>query len=250
MVRSNWDEFRELVQALGMDEGLTITSERVDDIPWLLAQKEEPLSQELIDAITDMREQDVLKITDQMLDSGTDPLEVLETCRKAMEVIGQRFEDGDCFLPELILAGEMLGQVSNKVKPRLQQEAETKKIGKIIIGTVEGDIHNIGKDIVMLDVNGFEVMDLGVDVPVARFIEAAKEFEPQVIGLSGFLTLAFDSMKATIEALKEAGLRDSIKVMIGGGQIDDQVRKYTGAHAYGRDAVAAVTLAKQWVGEE
>jgi methanogenic corrinoid protein MtbC1 len=235
-----------------MDEGLTITSERVDDIPLLLAQKEELMSQELIDAFTDMREQDVLKITDQMLDSGTDPLEALEACRKAMEVIGQRFEDGDCFLPELILAGEMLRQVSDKVKPRLQQEVKTKKIGKVIMGTVEGDIHDIGKDIVifMLDVNGFEVMDLGVNVPVARFIEAAKEFEPQVIGLSGFLTLAFDPMKATVEALKEAGLRDSIKVMIGGGQIDDQVRKYTGADAYGRDAVAAVTLAKQWVGEE
>jgi 5-methyltetrahydrofolate--homocysteine methyltransferase len=235
-----------------MDEGLTITSERVDDIPLLLAQKEELMSQELIDAFTDMREQDVLKITDQMLGSGTDPLEALEACRKAMEVIGQRFEDGDCFLPELILAGEMLRQVSDKVKPRLQQEVKTKKIGKVIMGTVEGDIHDIGKDIVifMLDVNGFEVMDLGVNVPVARFIEAAKEFEPQVIGLSGFLTLAFDPMKATVEALKEAGLRDSIKVMIGGGQIDDQVRKYTGADAYGRDAVAAVTLAKQWVGEE
>ncbi len=241
-----------MVQALSMDEGLTITSERVDDIPLLLAQKEELMSQELIDAFTDMREQDVLKITDQMLDSGTDPLEALEACRKAMEVIGQRFEDGDCFLPELILAGEMLRQVSDKVKPRLQQEVKTKKIGKVIMGTVEGDIHDIGKDIVifMLDVNGFEVMDLGVNVPVARFIEAAKEFEPQVIGLSGFLTLAFDPMKATVEALKEAGLRDSIKVMIGGGQIDDQVRKYTGADAYGRDAVAAVTLAKQWVGEE
>lgn len=241
-----------MVQALSMDEGLTITSERVDDTPLLLAQKEELMSQELIDAFTDMREQDVLKITDQMLDSGTDPLEALEACRKAMEVIGQRFEDGDCFLPELILAGEMLRQVSDKVKPRLQQEVKTKKIGKVIMGTVEGDIHDIGKDIVifMLDVNGFEVMDLGVNVPVARFIEAAKEFEPQVIGLSGFLTLAFDPMKATVEALKEAGLRDSIKVMIGGGQIDNQVRKYTGADAYGRDAVAAVTLAKQWVGEE
>jgi methanogenic corrinoid protein MtbC1 len=240
-----------LVQALSMDEGLTITSERVDDIPLLLAQKEELMSQELIDACTDMREQDVLKITDQMLDSGTDPLETLEACRKGMEVIGQRFEDGDCFLPELILAGEILGQVSDKVKPRLQQKAKTKKIGKVIMGTVEGDIHDIGKDIVifMLDVNGFEVMDLGVNVPVVRFIEAAKEFEPQVIGLSGFLTLAFDPMKATVEALKEADLRDSIKVMIGGGQIDDQVRKYTGADAYGRDAVAAVTLAKQWVGE-
>ena len=241
-----------MVQALSMDEGLTITSERVDDIPLLLAQKEELMSQELIDAFTDMREQDVLKITDQMSDSGADPLEALEACRKAMEVIGQRFEDGDCFLPELILAGEMLRQVSDKVKPRLQQEVKTQKIGKVIMGTVEGDIHDIGKDIVifMLDVNGFEVMDLGVNVPVARFIEAAKEFEPQVIGLSGFLTLAFDPMKATVEALKEAGLRDSIKVMIGGGQIDDQVRKYTGADAYGRDAVAAVTLAKQWVGEE
>lgn len=121
------------MQALGIDEGLTITSERVDDIPWLLAQKEEPLSQELIDAITDMREQDVLKITDQMLDSGTDPLEVLEACRKAMEVIGQRFEDGDCFLPELILAGEMLGRVSNKVKPRLQQEAETRRSARSLL---------------------------------------------------------------------------------------------------------------------
>jgi 5-methyltetrahydrofolate--homocysteine methyltransferase len=209
-----------------MDEGLTITSERVDDTPLLLAQKEELMSQELIDAFTDMREQDVLKITDQMLDSGTDPLEALEACRKAMEVIGQRFEDGDCFLPELILAGEMLRQVSDKVKPRLQQEVKTKKIGKVIMGTVEGDIHDIGKDIVifMLDVNGFEVMDLGVNVPVARFIEAAKEFEPQVIGLSGFLTLAFDPMRATVEALKEAGLHDSIKVMIGSGQIDDQIR--------------------------
>src|SRR5512143_2177899 len=102
------------------------------------------------------------------------------------------------------------------------------------MGTVQGDIHDIGKDIVtfMLDVNGFEVKDLGVDVPVAKFVEVVKDFQPQVVGLSGFLTLAYDPMKNTVQALKDAGLRDKVKIMIGGGQIDDQIRQYTGADAY------------------
>lgn len=206
------------------------------------------MSQDLINAITEMREQDALKIASELLDSGTAPNNILEACRVAMEVIGQQFENGECFVSELLLAGEMLSQISEIIKPKLQTGAQAEKIGKVIIGTVEGDIHDIGKDIVsfMLDVNGFAVMDLGVDVPAARFVEAAKEFKPEVVALSGFLTLAYDPMKATVGALKEAGLGD-IKVMIGGGQIDDQVRKFTGADAFGRDAMAAVSLAKQWV---
>lgn len=206
------------------------------------------MSQDLINAITEMREQDALKIASELLDSGTAPNNILEACRVAMEVIGQQFENGECFVSELLLAGEMLSQISEIIKPKLQTGAQAEKIGKVIIGTVEGDIHDIGKDIVsfMLDVNGFAVMDLGVDVPAARFVEAAKEFKPEVVALSGFLTLAYDPMKATVGALKEAGLND-IKVMIGGGQIDDQVRKFTGADAFGRDAMAAVSLAKQWV---
>ena len=128
--------------------------------------------------------------------------------------------------------------------------AAQKKLGKIVFGTVEGDIHDIAKDIVvfMLDVNGFDVMDLGVDVPVAKFVEAVKSFKPQVVGLSGFLTLAYDPMKNTVQALKDAGLRDSVKIMIGGGQMDDQVAAYAKADAYGKDAMAAVTLSKGWVG--
>jgi 5-methyltetrahydrofolate--homocysteine methyltransferase len=120
----------------------------------------------------------------------------------------------------------------------------------VIIGTVEGDIHDIGKNIVtfMLDVNGFEVHDLGIDVPVQRFIDAIKEIQPEVVGLSGFLTLAFDSMKKTIEAIQNVGLRNKVKIMIGGGQIDERVRDYTGADAYGLDAVAAVSLCKKWIG--
>ena len=208
------------------------------------------MSQQLIDAITDMREDDALQITDEMLESGTNPFEVLEDCRQAMEIIGKRFEEGDCFVPELILAGEVLKEISVKVKPLMEEQTgTTQKLGKIVFGTVEGDIHDIAKDIVafMLDINGFEVYDLGVDVPPASFVEKVKETGATVVGLSGFLTLAYDPMKATVEALKTANLTD-VKVMIGGGQIDDQIRAYTGADAYGRDAMTAVSLAKQWIG--
>ncbi len=206
------------------------------------------MSQDLIDAITEMREEDVMKITQQMLDSGVPPLQVLDDCRLAMEVIGKRFEAGDCFIPELILAGEMLNQVSAVLKPRMEKEAKTKKLGKVVIGTVEGDIHDIAKDIVafMLDINGFEVTDLGVDVPPAKFVETAKQTGAKVVALSGFLTLAYDPMKATVDALKAAGMND-VKVMIGGGQVDGQIKEYTGADAYGKDAMTAVNLAKQWI---
>lgn len=207
------------------------------------------MSQELIDAITDMREEDALKITNQMLAAGASPLEVLEACRQSMEVIGKRFEKGECFIPELILAGEMLSQISAVIKPHLQQSAAQQKLGKVVIGTVEGDIHDIAKDIVafMLDINGFEVTDLGVDVSPAKFVQAVQQTGAKVVGLSGFLTLAYDPMKATVAALKAAGLND-VKVMIGGGQIDAQIRDYTCADAYGKDAMAAVHLAQQWYG--
>jgi 5-methyltetrahydrofolate--homocysteine methyltransferase len=204
------------------------------------------MTQQLIDAITEMREEDALKLTTQLLEGGTEPIVVLEACREAMGIIGKRFETGECFIPELILAGEILSQISGVVKPRLQKDGGAKKIGKVVLGTVQGDIHDIAKDIVgfMLDVNGFEVTDLGVDVSPEQFVETVKQTGATIVALSGFLTLAFDPMKFTVEALKKAGL--NVKVMIGGGQIDDQICQYTGADAYGRDAMAAVALAKNW----
>ncbi|MFN2136053.1 MAG: B12-binding domain-containing protein [Candidatus Promineifilaceae bacterium] len=207
------------------------------------------MSQELIDAITEMREEDALAITNQMLEDGADPLDVLEACRNAMEVIGDRFEAGECFIPELILAGEMLTQISDVIKPRLKEEAAQETLGKVIMGTVEGDIHDIAKDIVvfMLEINGFEVTDLGVDVSPASFVEAVQDTGANIVGLSGFLTLAYDPMKDTVAAMKDAGL-GNVKIMIGGGQIDEQIREFTGADAYGRDAMTAVALAKEWAG--
>jgi 5-methyltetrahydrofolate--homocysteine methyltransferase len=205
------------------------------------------MSQKLIDAITEMREEDAVKIANELLDDGAAPADILGACKDAMDVIGKRFEDGAAFIPELILAGEMMTAITDILKPRMAEEAIGEKLGKVVIGTVQGDIHDIAKDIVafMLDLYGFEVTDLGVDVPPAKFVETAKETGAKIVGLSGFLTLAYDPMKDTVAAFKDAGM-DDVKIMIGGGQIDEQIRQYTGADAYGRDAMAAVALAKDW----
>jgi 5-methyltetrahydrofolate--homocysteine methyltransferase len=205
------------------------------------------MSQELVAAITEMREEDAIAITHELLDGGASPADILAACKDAMDVIGKRFEEGEAFIPELILAGEMMNAVTEILKPRMAEEATGEKLGKVVIGTVQGDIHDIAKDIVafMLDLNGFEITDLGVDVPPAKFVDTARETGAKIVGLSGFLTLAYDPMKDTVAAFKAAGM-DEVKIMIGGGQIDEQIKVYTGADAYGRDAMTAVALAKEW----
>lgn len=207
--------------------------------------------EDLVTALADLEEEEALNLTKQKLDVGDDPLKILENARKGMEIVGKRFSDGEYFIPDLIYSGEILKGVSELVKPKLTGSGvQQKKLGKVVLGTVAGDIHDIGKDIVvfMLDVSGFEVYDLGIDVPKENFVDKIKETGATIVGLSGFLTLAFDSMKETIDAIKEAGLRDKVKIMIGGGQVDDEVRHYTEADAYGRDAMAAVSLSKEWIG--
>jgi len=208
---------------------------------------------QLVEWLADMNEDDALPLAKRMLlEDGKNPMRVLDLCRAAMDIVGQRFEEGEYFLPELVLAGEMLDTIGAIAKPLIKQGdgEEVKKLGKVLIGTVHGDLHDIGKNIVsfMLDINGFEVKDIGIDVPVKTFIDEINEFQPDVVGLSGFLTLAFDSMKETIEAFKQAGLRDQFKIMIGGGQIDETVRNYTGADAFGVNAIEAVNLCRGWTG--
>jgi methanogenic corrinoid protein MtbC1 len=208
------------------------------------------MSEELANAVANLKKDEVLRLTREKLDSDEDPHLILEEGRNGMEIIGKRFADGEYFLPELVYSGEIFKQVSELVKPKLKADTTSEKLGKVVIGTVAGDIHDIGKDIVvfMLDVGGFEVYDLGVDVPPQDFVDRIKETGAPIVGLSGFLTLAFESMKETVEAIKEAGLRDKVKVMVGGGQIDEDIRKYAGADAYGKDAMIAVALAREWLG--
>ena len=200
--------------------------------------------------MADLKEEETLALVHELIQGETNPMDILDDARSAMEVVGKRFETGEYFIPDLIMAGEILKGISDIVKPLLEAGQTGVKKGKVLIGTVAGDIHDIGKDIVtfMLDVSGYDVLDLGIDVPVSVFVEKTREFKPQVVGLSGFLTLAFESMKKTVEGLEQAGLRDSLKIMIGGGQMDEEIRKYAKADAYGKDAIAAVNLCKQWIG--
>lgn len=208
------------------------------------------MAENLVNALADLKEQEAIEIVKDRLSASEDPLKILGDARKGMEIVGNRFASSEYFIPDLVYSGEILKSVTELVKPKLTTTGESKKLGKIVFGTVAGDIHDIGKDIVvfMLDVNGFEVHDLGVDVPVHKFVDKIKETGAPIVGLSGFLTLAFDSMKETVEAMKAAGLRDKVKIMIGGGQITEEVKTYTGADAYGKDAMAGVTLAKKWSG--
>jgi methanogenic corrinoid protein MtbC1 len=199
-----------------------------------------------------LKEKEAVKIVEERLSAGEEPLKILDDARGAMEIVGKRFAAADYFIPELVYSGELLKRINDIVKPKLAKASNVKPQGKVVLGTVAGDIHDIGKDIVafMLDVNGFEVYDLGVDVPAQKFVEKTKESGAPVVGLSGFLTLAYDSMRQIVEAINDAGLRNKVKIMIGGGQIDEAIRKYTGADAYGRDAMAAVNLAKRFTGKE
>ena len=210
------------------------------------------MSGELAKLLSDLKEPEALAFVEKALGEGVDPMQLLGDAKEGMNIVGQRFADSDYFIPDLVFSGEILKGIVKMLEPHFKdkESEEGERLGKVIIGTVAGDIHDIGKDLVtfMLDVSGFEVFDLGIDVPVQKFVDAIKETGSTVVGLSGFLTLAFDSMKETVDAIKEAGLRDNVKIMIGGGQMDEQVRDFAGADAYGKDAMEAVKLAQGWIG--
>ncbi|MHA1112770.1 MAG: cobalamin B12-binding domain-containing protein [Promethearchaeota archaeon] len=204
-----------------------------------------------IEEVVDLNEDAVREHLKSRLDSNEDPLAIMNDVKTAMKIIGDKFSEKEYFLPELIMSGEILKDIFEVLQPKLKSGAPPETKGKVVLGTVAGDIHDIGKDIVrfMLDVNGFEVIDLGVDVSAEKFIEAVKEHKPKVLALSGFLTLAFDSMKEIIEKLKADGIRDTLKIMIGGGTIDERIVDFVGADKYGESAVEAVKLAEHWMGE-
>ena len=206
----------------------------------------------LVQLLSDLKEDETKEFVEKALGKGVDPSKLLDEAKEGMGIVGQRFSSGEYFIPDLIYAGEIMKGVVTLLEPKLKevQGSESKKLGKVVIATVEGDIHDIGKDLVvfLLDVSGFEVYDLGIDTPVQTIVDKVKETNAPVVGLSGFLTLSFDAMKSTVDGLEVAGLRDKVKVMIGGGQIDQRVKEFTGADAFGLDAMEAVKFAKQWIG--
>ncbi len=209
------------------------------------------MKERLVEAIVEIEEEEALSLVKEMLKAGKDPVDILATCREGVELIGQRYEEGEYFMPELIMTGEIMSEISELTRDRLEEQQTGEDfLGRVLIGTVEDDIHDIGKNIVtfMLEINGFEVIDLGVDVPAGDFVSAIEDHKPDIVGMSALLTLAFDQMKGTVEEIEEAGLRDDVKIMIGGAPINEEIREYTEADGWADDAVEAVGLAKNWVG--
>ena len=208
------------------------------------------MDKELFDSFVDLREDDVLKIVKEKIESGEDVYSIAETCKNALIKIGDLFSKKEYFLSELVMSGEILREIMELLEPKLVgNENKGKKIGKIVIGTVKGDIHDLGKNIMIgtLKGNGFEVYDLGVDVPPEKFVENVKELEPDILGMSCVISVGWDSLKETVESLKKAGLRDNIKIILGGGGVDEQVAKFAGADAVVKDAIKGVEQCKRWV---
>ena len=206
------------------------------------------MDEQLKQSLSDLDEGTVLRLVQQRLDAGDDPLSILAACREGMAQVGKRYESGEYFVSDLIMAGEIFKEARALVGARFKTDGGPKR-GKVVIGTVQGDIHDIGKDIVvsLLSAGNYDVMDLGVDVPPVRFVEAARQSGATVVGLSGLLTISYDAMKATVAALEAASLRPRVRVMIGGGTVTEQVRTLVGADAMGKDAQAAVTLCDKWI---
>jgi len=206
------------------------------------------MSEQLKTALSDLEEDLVLKLVQEQLDAGGDPMTILSDCRDGMAQVGKRYETGEYYVSDLIMAGEIFKQANALVGAKFQTDGGEKR-GKVVVGTVKGDIHDIGKDLVvsLLKAANFEVIDLGVDPPPAKFVDAVKDSGATVVGLSGLLTISFDAMKDTVAALDAAGLRSGVKVMVGGGPVTEQVRTYVGADALGGDAQAAVALCNQWI---
>lgn len=203
----------------------------------------------LIGLVAELEEEEVLELVQKRIDAGDDPLQIIEDCNAGMRLVGQKYESGEYFVSGLIMAGEIFREVVEIAQPVLQKYADGKSSGLVLLGTVSGDIHDIGKNMAgtLLSCYGFTVIDLGVDVSPAVFAEKALEIKPDLVGLSGLITASFEMMKETISTLRlMAEVHQlSFPIVVGGGMIDEQVSEYVGADYWVKDAMSGVRLCQQ-----
>jgi 5-methyltetrahydrofolate--homocysteine methyltransferase len=207
-------------------------------------------STNLFDAVSHAREDEVMALVGQQLAAGVPAADVLAECNRGMVELGNRFSTGDCYLPDLMFAGMIMKGVMAELGPRLIKTSAGRSRGTIVMGSVQHDVHDIGKDIVitMLRGVGFEVVDLGVDVPAEKFVQAIVAHKPQVVGMSVLLTTCFKSVIAAVEAIRQAGVRQNVAIMVGGAAASDLLSKNAGCDFYGRSAVDGVKFADSVVG--
>jgi methanogenic corrinoid protein MtbC1 len=204
---------------------------------------------ELIRLLADLEEDAVLDLVHQRVAAGDDPLGLIEECNAGMRQVGERYEQGQYFLAGLIMAGEIFREVVEIVQPVIVNLTPRQSSGRVLLGTVQGDIHDIGKDMVgmLLTCHGFTVIDLGVDVPPVEFVEQVSKLKPDIVGLSGVLTASYGTMRETVELLRARAQQDgySFPIIIGGGTIDDQICRYVGADHWVADAMSGVHLCRK-----
>jgi methylmalonyl-CoA mutase cobalamin-binding domain/chain len=202
-------------------------------------------TQSLFEAVAAAREDRVLALVREQMAAGVPANDILAECNRGMVELGNRFAAGECFLPDLMFAGMIMKSVMAELGPALAAGPAVASRGTVVIGSVQHDVHDIGKDIVvtMLRGVGFEVVDLGVDVPPEKFVEAIAKHKPRVVGMSVLLTTCFKSVIATVEAIKQAGLRDGVSIMVGGAAASDLLRQSAGCDFYGKSAVDGVKFA-------
>ncbi|MBY8985458.1 MAG: cobalamin-dependent protein [Candidatus Lokiarchaeota archaeon] len=207
---------------------------------------------DLFQHVVELEETKTYELVKQLVEDGVDPKEIIDILSKAVDVIGEKFSKKEYFLAELVMAGEIFQQSSKILEPALKKDSsKVKSKGVVVIGTVKGDVHDIGKNIfvTLLKTAGIEVYDLGVDIPAKNFVEKVKETNADVVGYSGLLTVALETMKETTEALKSEGLRDQVKIIIGGLPTDELWMKEAGADAFTDNAFEGVKIVKKWLKE-
>ena len=205
---------------------------------------------DISDAMCNLKESELLPLVEQALADGMPPLDVLAELNEGMSEVGERFSAGSYYLSELMFSADIFKTAMARLEPMLIGQESSTKLGKVIIGTVKDDIHDIGKNIVvaLLQGTGFEVIDLGVDVPAERFVQAVKDSGAKALGLSALLNTTYPAMKEVVQSLESAGLRDAVKVIVGGAPVNEQVRDYAGADYLAQDAVDGVKICKEIYG--
>ena len=207
----------------------------------------EDILNEIQDAIVNRNKEEVVRLSREIIEKGIDPVEAIEKgFRKGMEEIGEKFERLEIYLPEMIMAADVMNEGIDILRPALEEKGI--KQGKILLGTIEGDVHDIGKNIVkiLLEGTGFEVIDLGKDVNVMTFVDRFKELETDVIGISALMTSTMGNIPKVIENLEIVGLKDKVKIMVGGAPVLPEWAEEIGADGYGENAARAAELAKEW----
>jgi methylmalonyl-CoA mutase cobalamin-binding domain/chain len=200
------------------------------------------MTSKLAIALVDLERDKVIASIRERIEGGEDPLRILEECREGMTTVGELYQKGDYYLAELMLSADIFKTATEILEPYLSGARSTGSTGKVVLATLKGDIHDLGKNIfaVLLKAQGFEVYDVGIDVPPARVLETVKQTQPDFVGFSALITTAFEQMKIAAAMLDEAGLRRGVKLMIGGGVTTPQVRDYVGADFQTTDATKGV----------